>query len=228
MTGKSIALTPDPGGSGQVTVQGTFHTAGNIVAGGGAHFDGDLSFVSATCPGRIERSRVGSGSDQSTGPAQWSTNAATNGLKDFLRKLTLNLADPTSIMLSPRGMQNLQQEAIALLKKSIPLETQPTGLIMMGQCIVTGTGNLGAPVVCTNVTPIPIYNFPHHHSLADGAHSHDSFVPNVKLVRTSEELRKGAKTKENLAPVGISEPGGNIFQKMGQSILGLLGTRLTP
>jgi hypothetical protein len=214
MTGKSIALTPDPGGSGQVTVQGTFHSAGNMVVGGGAHVDGDLSFNSATCPGRIERTRVGSGTDQTTGPAQWSTNAVTNGLKDYIRKLTLNLADPTSLMLSPRGMQNIQQETISLLKKAIPLETQPTGF-----CVVTYGSSAGVH---------PIFNYPHHHSLADGAHSHDSFVPNIKLVRTSNELRKGAKAKENLAPVGISEPNSNIFQKIGQGILGLLTIRVTP
>ena len=214
MTGKSIALTPDPGGSGQVTVQGTLHASSNMVIDGGAHIDGDLSFISATCPGRIERSRVGSSTDQTTGPAQWSVTTTMNGLQDFIRKLTLNLADPTAIMISPRGIQNLQQEAISLLKKAIPLETQPTGF-----CVISYGSSSGVH---------PIYNYPHHHTLADGVHAHDTLVPNVKLVNTSTDVRGKAKAKESLAPAGINEPKGNIFEKIGQSIMGLLTIRLTP
>jgi hypothetical protein len=126
----------------------------------------------------------------------------------------VNIADPTSIMLSPRGQQNLQLETMALLKKAIPIELQPTGL-----CIITYGSSAGVH---------PIFNYPHHHTLADSAHGHDSFVPNVKLVNTSEEVRKRSKTKENLAPVGISEPSTNIFQKIGQSILAVLSTRVSP
>jgi hypothetical protein len=223
ITGKSIALTPDPAGNGQVTVQGTMHTAGNAIIGGGAHIDGDLSFNSATCPGRVERSRVSSDPNQVTGPAQWSYTGAANALTDFIRKVTVQLADPTSVLLSPRGMKNIQQEAMSLAKKALPIETQPTGVILPGQCVVVGANGTS-----TNPAPIPIYNFPHHHTLADGAHSHDSFVPNIKLMNSSDEVRKNAKQKEAIAPVGISEPGGNIFSKMGSSILGVLSLRVNP
>ncbi len=135
----------------------------------------------------------------------------------------MQLADPTSVLLSPRGMKNIQQEAMSLAKKALPIETQPTGVILPGQCIVVGA--LGT---CTNPAPIPIYNFPHHHTLADGAHSHDSFVPNIKLMNSSDEVRKNAKQKEAIAPVGISEPGGNIYSKMGSAVLSVLTFRINP
>lgn len=222
LTGKSIALTPDSAGSGQVTIQGTMHTSGNAVIGGGAHVDGDLSFNSATCPGRIERSRVGSDPNQVTGPAQWSTTSASNALIDFIRKTALQLADPTSVLLTPRGMKNLQQEAQGLAKKALPIEMQPTGIILPGQCVVVGP--MGTS---TNPAPIPLYNFPHHHSLADGAHSHDSFVPNIRLMNSSDDVRKNAKQKETIAPAGISEPGGNLFSKLG-GIVSVLSQRISP
>lgn len=212
--GKGVAITMDPAGPGQATIQGTLHSSGNLKVDGGAHIDGDLSFISATCPGRVERSRVGAGPDQTTGPAQWSSQAITSGLKDFIRKTVISIADPTSIALSPRGQQNIQQEMLALLKKALPLESEITGL-----CVISYGSSSGVH---------PIFNFPHHHTLADGTHGHDSFVPNVKLVNTSTEVRKNAKAKEGPAPVGISEPSSNIFQKIGQSILGVLTNRIKP
>jgi hypothetical protein len=119
-------------------------------------------------------------------------------------------------------MKNLQQEAQGLAKKALPIEMQPTGIILPGQCIVVGP--MGTS---TNPAPIPLYNFPHHHSLADGAHSHDSFVPNIKLMNSSDDVRKNAKQKETIAPAGISEPGGNLFSKLG-GIVSVLSQRISP
>lgn len=250
IAGKSIAFSPDPSGHGQVAIQGTLHTAGNIVAGGGAHFDGELSFISATCPGRLERTRGGSDSNQVTGPAQWSATASANALRDYIRKIITSLADPGGILLSPRGIQNLQQDSISMLKKALPLELQPTGILVPGTIIplvltsILGTSTAGQFAGSTAVTgpltitggvmsavvasPIPLYNFPHHHSLSDGVHNHDYFAPNIKRMRTSEEVRKAAKSKESMAPTPISEPMGKTFLKLGNSILSVLGIRITP
>jgi len=235
LTGKSIAITPESTGSGQVAIQGTLHTTGNAVIGGGMHVDGDVSFTSATCAGKIERTRVSSDPNQATGPAQWQTKATTNGVKDFLRKITVQIADPTSILLSPRGMQNLQLEAQSLVKKALIYEDVVTGWIipgtsvqLMGTCPCNYGGAAAGNLSMIVTQPIELRNFPHHHTLADGAHSHDMFVPNIKLVNTSEDVRKDAKPKESIAPVNIKNDKGNLFSKLGSSILSVLSQRISP
>ena len=236
LNGNSIALTPSPSSGGQVAIQGTLHTSGNAVIGGGIHTDGDLSFNSATCPGRLERTRVSSDTNQVTGPAQWSANCTTMALMDFVRKVAISIADPTSLLLSPRGIQNMQHDMISLLKKSLPLETLPTGIITSGTPVSFTVATVIGPITITGGTflgtvaaPIPFYNFPHHHTLADGAHCHDSLVPNIKLLTSTEEVRKNSKSKESIAPASITEPGGsNIFLRMGQGILSILSIKISP
>ena len=239
LSGKSISITPDGGGSGQVAIQGTLHTSGNAVIGGGLHVDGDVSFTGSTCAGKLDRTRVSSDPNQSTGPAQWQTKAASNAVKDFIRKIVVQIADPTSVLLSPRGMQNLQQEAISLVKKALPIEPVVTGWIVPGTQMIfsirgagqvvneggaNGTINL-TTATATVLSPINLSDFPHHHILHDSAHSHDMFVPNIKLVNTSEEVRKNAKTKETIAPVGITTDKSTLFSKLG-GILGILSKRI--
>ena len=51
------------------------------------------------------------------------------------------------------------------------------------------------------------------------------FVPNIKLVNTSEEVRKNAKTKETIAPVGITTDKSKLFTKLG-GILSILSKRV--
>jgi hypothetical protein len=199
------------------------------------HIDGDVSLNGATCTGKIDRTRVSSDPNQVTGPAQWRFAALSNAIKDFKRKLATQIADPTSVLLSPRGMQNLKLEAKALVKKALPYEDVVTGWIIPGTrvslvgsvpCCYCGTafGQIDAVVS----RPIDLRNFPHHHTLADSAHSHDMFVPNIKLVKTSEEVRKDAKAKENIAPVAIKNDKSNLFSKIGSSILSLLTRRVAP
>ena len=232
LSGKSIAITPDAGGDGQVAIQGTLHTTGNIVVGGGLHIDGDVSFTGSTCAGKLDRTRVGSDPNQTTGPAQWKGKAASSALKDFVRKIVVQIADPTSVMLSPRGMQNLQQEAVSLIKKALPIEPVVTGWIVPGTKVklfgsfpCNESGPAYGVMEAYVVENVNLRNFPHHHILHDGSHSHDMFVPNIKLVNTSEEVRKNAKTKETIAPVGITTDKSKLFSKLG-GILSILSKRV--
>jgi hypothetical protein len=197
--GDSIAITPGRGGDGQVIIQGTAYCSGNIVATGGAHIDGDLSFVSATCPYKEDRSKHSSQETEFNGPARWSLVAAAQGLKDYLRTGAVRTLDPSLIVVSPRQVLNFYMDFLELAEKALPLEILPTGLILPGQCVVVGVG------VAVNPAPIPVYNFPHHHTLTDMIHAHNMRVPNINLVEEDEQARAQAKAKELRAPVPINK-----------------------
>lgn len=199
LNGKSISITPDRAGDGQVSVQGTLTTSGNIIAQGGAHIEGDLSFISASCPFKEERTKHSSQETEYGGPARWSARAAAEGLKDYLRTLTIRTLDPSLIIVSPRQALNLFMDDKELAEKALTLELLPTGVILPGQCIVYGVG------VATNAAPIPIYNFPHHHTLTDMMHAHNMRVPNINLLEDDEQVRGAAKPKELRAPVPINK-----------------------
>jgi len=197
--GDSIAITPGRNGDGQVIIQGTTYCSGNMVTTGGAHIDGDLSFISATCPYKEERSKHSSQETEFNGPARWSLTAAAQGLKDYLRTSTIRTLDPSLISVSPRQVLNFYMDFIELAEKALPLELLPTGLILPGQCVVVGLG------VSVNPGPIPVYNFPHHHTLTDMIHAHNMRVPNINLVEDDEQVRNTAKPKELRAPVPINK-----------------------
>lgn len=196
---KSIALTPGRSGDGQVIIQGTCTSTGNFVAAGGAHIDGDLSFISATCPFKEERTKHSSQEAEYGGPARWSGTAAAQGLKDLIRTITIRVLDPSAVSLSPRQALNLFMDSREALEKSLPLELLPTGVILPGECLVVGVG------VSTNPGFIPVYNFPHHHTLTDQIHAHNMRVPNFNLLEDDEQVRSTAKAKESRAPAPITK-----------------------
>lgn len=200
LDGESIALTPGRSGHGQVLIQGTCGVQGNIVAQGGAHFDGDLSFISATCPFKEDRSKHSSQETEFTGPARWSATCAAQGLRDMLRTLEIRILDPSAIILSARQALNVIMDNEELLEKELPLELLPTGVILPGQCLVLGA--LGPSV---NPGLIPVYNFPHHHTLTDMIHAHNMRVPNINLVENDEQVRASSSTKSTRAPVPIKK-----------------------
>lgn len=222
--GDYISLNPGAGGKGQVTCTGTFSTGGNIIAQGGAHIEGDLSCISMTMPGKVDRSKHASQDIQTSGAAVWLAEAAQQALEDFIRTRTIRAQDPAGLILSPREQQNIAADQKNLLKKALPLEPLPTGIIQIGQCIVTGTGGTS-----TNPAPIPIYNFPHHHTLGDMIHAHDSTVPNIKLTTGCQAVRATAKAKETPAPVmaNTSDPSSNIFTQAFQLIQAIVAKRIT-
>jgi len=200
LDGESIALTPGRSGDGQVIIQGTATCTGNIIATGGAHIDGDLSFVSATCPYKEERTKHSSQETEFGGPARWSVNAAVQGLKDFLRTTTIRTLDPSLIVASPRQILNFYMDAREAAEKALPLELLPTGVILPGTCYVVGA--LGPSV---NPAPIPIFNFPHHHTLTDQMHAHNMRVPNINMLEDDEQVRSTAKVKELRSPAPINK-----------------------
>ena len=222
--GDYISLNPGTGGRGQVSCTGTFTTVGNMIAQGGAHFEGDVSCISMTMPGKTERSKHASQDIQTSGAAVWQAEAAQQALQDFVRTRTIRAQDPAGLALAPREQQNIAADQKNLLKKALPIEPVPTGIIQIGQCIVTGPGGTS-----TNPAPVPIYNFPHHHTLGDMIHAHDSTVPNIKLTIGCKTVRATAKQKEAPAPVmaNTSDPSSNIFTQAFQLIQAVVAKRIT-
>lgn len=195
IAGKSITLSPTPEGGGQVTVQGTLGTSGNLITQGGAHIEGDLSFISASCPMKLDRTRFSATIDQVTGNAVWSQECLPQAIQDFIRKWQVLLTDPSMYPFSPRGAIAFSADVAALVKKALPIELIQTGI-----------------AIDPNSGIIPVYNFPHHHVMPDGVHTHDIQVPNIRLCESAEEVRKTAGAKESPAPVGAQKPQGSILE----------------
>jgi predicted RNA-binding Zn-ribbon protein involved in translation (DUF1610 family) len=230
LNGKCISLNPDSTGEGQVSVGGTMHTTGNIVAQGGAHIEGDMSCISMTMPGKVERSKHASQDVQTSGAAVWLAQAAAQALKDNLRIRAIRAADPAGLALSPRDIQNLIEEVKEATKKALPIEPLPTGIIPTGtQVLLQGTcpcnqgGTAAGAIVATVVAPIFLHNFPHHHTLGDMIHAHDNKVPNWNLLDDDEAVRSAGQAKATKAPVtaNVSNANDNIFT---QAFAGVIGT----
>ena len=218
VSGNSIALTPAPGGSGQVACQGTFSTAGNITATGGAHIDGDLSFTSATCPAKVTETETSSQTDQTTGPATWYPTCAIDGLTDFTRCVQEMILNPKLKAFCPRGIEDLTSRTINLLRKQQGLELQPTGLVF---------GVMPGPAV------LPIFNFPHHHKMEDMSHSHSQLTPNIRLMRGADgaqQVRDLAKAKTKPAPVPAQKQDEESWWQKACNALNLLllATKIKP
>ena len=235
LEGNSINITPNANGKGQVNVQGTLTTNGNFISQGGAHIEGDLSFVSATCPMKLDRTRFSSSADQATGHAVWSAKAATDGVKDFVRKMQIKLTDPSMMQMSPRETNNMVLETQQLVKKSLPIEPVVTGWIIpgtvitiVGSCPCNFGGTAGGTITGIVQKNIELRNFPHHHVLSDGTHTHDIQVPNIRLMDNDEEVRSSASAKQGIAPVGTHKDT-NIFSSYGgiTGALRSLAVRLT-
>jgi hypothetical protein len=184
-----------------------------MIAQGGAHIEGDLSCISMTIPSKTERSKHSSQDTQTTGAAVWQAEAAAQALQDYVRKTALQAGDPAGLVLTPRIQQNIAAEQKNLLKKALPIEPVPTGLVFGVQ---PGTGVL------------PIYNFPHHHTLSDSIHAHDYQTGNFHLTTDDKTVRATAKQKETPAPVmaNTSDPGSNIFTQAFQLIKGVAAKRI--
>lgn len=205
LDGESVTITPGRSGKGQALVQGTLGVTGNIVAKGGAHIDGDLSFISGTCPFKEERTKVSSQETEFTGPARWRARCAAQGARDLLRTLAIRSLDPSLIVASMRQALNLLMDTKELGEKAYPLELQSTGIIKIGDCKISIDlgGEIGT-VIGTNEAEIPIYNYPHHHTLTDMIHAHNYRGPNFNYVDDDEQTRLAAGAKSSRAPVPIT------------------------
>jgi len=182
ITGGTVALNATDGDQ-QVHVQGSLGVQANVVIGGSLHTDGDVSMTSATMPSKLARTKFAGAPDKGTGQANWRMTGAAHAAKDMGRTVSLFSADPSLVMMTPRGQQVTMQKMRTLAYAMMPLEMQ-TGI-----CIVPGCG-VGM-----------VFNFPHVHSLADGAHTHDMEVPNIKTVDSDEDLRKAVGNKQASTPI---------------------------
>jgi hypothetical protein len=232
---KSLSLNAGTGGKGQIVANGTLYGTGNMVMQGGAHVEGDLSFISATCPGKVERTKHSSQDIQTTGAATWSVGAAASGLKDFKRVIGIRKADLGGVGLSPRQAQNIAEDAANLLRKSLPVEPLPTGIIQIGTpIIITGTcpcnqgGTAGGVITGVISAPVPLFNFPHHHGMGDMVHAHDDEKPNIKLTQGCKSVRMSSAGKTAPGPVtaNVGDPGADLFSIASNIIKGLAAIRL--
>ena len=101
------------------------------------------------------------------------------------------------------------------MKKSLPVEPTPTGY-----CTVIYGNSSGVH---------PIFNFPHHHTLGDMVHAHDTKVPNIKITDGCKVVRASAAGKVSRAPVmaNTSDPGSNIFSQAFQALQSIVANRIT-
>ena len=234
--GKSLQLNAGTGGSGQISANGTFTATGNMVAQGGAHFDGDVSCISMTMPGTNERSEHAAQDTQTSGAPAWAKDCADQGLKDFKRVREVRKQDAANLAASPREQQNVASEQKSLLKKSQEIEPEPTGLIIPGteiliqanQCPCNQGGNASGLIKGTIIGPgrgVELRNFPHHHGLSDMIHAHDQFVPNINKTKTADEVRQLAGQQKTLpapAPAIIHTGNSNLLAGMGGKLLGMV------
>jgi hypothetical protein len=180
--GKNVVLNAGTEGNGQISFNGTVYATGNFTAQGGAHFDGDVSCNSMTMPGKVNRSQVSSQDTQVTGAAVWQNEAATQALKNFLRVRQIRLNDLVGgIGATEREKQNTAAEQKDLLKKSLPVDSQPCGYAIV------------------NGAPCPVFLFPHHHTLDDMVHAHDSLGPYIQLTPDSQTMRQTVAGPKMLA-----------------------------
>lgn len=192
VTGKAISITPT---GGELFVKGNISNTGNITTQGHAHFE-SASFVKAATVGTNKNTFAANASPDNTctQPATWSFKSASSQITDLKTLFQNVITDSTTSafrLMSPKEMLNLSDRMASLVKTCFPIEIKPTGIILPGFCNVFGIGNLGYPVYSTNLMPIPIWNFPHHHGIPEMSHKHEITLPDMDYTNNSPEaLRK--------------------------------------
>jgi hypothetical protein len=193
LAGKNVVINAGAEGNGQVSFNGTVFATGNFTAQGGAHFEGDVSCNSMTMPGKVNRSQISSQDTQVTGAAVWQNEAASQALKDFLRTQQMRIGDIKSgTGISERNKKNVAADQKELLKKALPIDPQPCGYAIVG------------------AAPVPVFLYPHHHTLADFMHAHDSIGPNINIAPDSQTMRQSVASSKTLpapAPANLSNGG---------------------
>lgn len=176
LNGKSITLTPS-GQTGAVSVDGSIATTGNFQSGG-AYID-NLYFSNATCPEKQETTKISSQTDLITGPAQWSFSTKILAIKNLIKWAQDSVGDIALAgamnPLNLRSMLKTKDNIVNCIYGVLPQELVPTGI-----CYVAGV-------------PLPVFNFPHTHTMPDEAHSHNYSVPAIAYKgHTAESVRAEA------------------------------------
>jgi len=196
LAGNTIEISPNAGSSsGQVQINATLGVHGNLVASGGAHIEGELHFISATCPKSDPKpTSMGALPFTKTGNANWGPMASAKALND-LRKATIAFTkDPSTLLATPRGVLMLSERISHLAYATMPYESVPTG-------IAVGVDSGGHSHM------LLVYNFPHNHTLPDSAHQHSIEMPNIKLVDSDAQVRQQSTDCQNSTPVPIVDTG---------------------
>lgn len=227
ISGKSVEIAPT---DGHFFVKGTISNTGNLMVGGHNHSE-SLSFVKAECIGRNEITKPAAPSDMYSGPAFWgsiSAEGVTSALKDLAGFVTSKTANPTEAqqLLTPRFVDGLRDKVLNLTYTTRPRELKPSGIMLPGECVVVGTGNLGFPVTCTNPQPILLYNFPHIHALPDLVHTHEVRIPDIDCSADSaQDLRNRQGGVSANAPLHKTSASSikaavSLFQTIGSVFVG--------
>lgn len=192
ITGRAVSVTPT---GGELFVKGNINNTGNITTQGHAHFE-SVSFVKAAAVGTNKTTFPANANPDNTctQPATWSGKGIGSQLMDlktFFQNVITDSNTSAFRLMSPKELLNVADRMASLTKLCIPIELKPTGVILPGFCNVFGIGNLGYPVFSTNLMPVLLYNFPHHHGLPEMMHNHEVTLPDIDYTNsTPEALRK--------------------------------------
>ena len=209
LSGNTIEISPNAGSSsGQVQVNATLGIAGNLVASGGAHIEGELHFISATCPKSDPKpTSMGSLPFKTTGNANWGIMASAKALNDLRASTIAFTKDPSNFLATPRGILMMAERILHLAYTAIPFEMSPTG-------IAVGLDSAG------DSHTLLVYNFPHNHTMPDNAHQHSMEMPNIKLVDSDEQVRQQSTDCQNSTPVPIVDTGLSTMVNYAKSMIG--------
>jgi len=217
--GRAISVTPT---GGELFVKGNINNTGNITTQGHAHFE-SVSFVKASCVATNKHTfQANANPDVTcTQPATWSVKGLSSQLAD-LKTLFLSIVTDSNTsafrLMSPKEMQNLADRMASLTKLCFPIEFIPTGVILPGFCNVFGIGNLGYPVFSTNLMPVPIWNFPHHHGIPEMMHNHEVTLPDIDTASSSPEALR-QKTINGAHESGVpSDPTKDTLARLDQAV----------
>lgn len=217
--GRAVSITPT---GGELFVKGNINNTGNITTQGHAHFE-SISFVKASGVATNKNTFPANANPDSTcsQPATWSYKSMSSQLIDlatFFKNIITDSNTSAFRLMSPKEMINLADRMASLTKLSFPIELKPTGVILPGFCNVFGIGNLGYPVYSTNLFPIPIWNFPHHHGLPEMMHTHEVTIPDIDTSSSSPEALR-QKTINGAHESGVpSDPTKDTLARLNQAV----------
>jgi hypothetical protein len=203
INGKSVEVAPS---DGHFFVKGTISNTGNMMCGGHAHME-SASVTKLETTGKNEPSKPASAADIVSGPAFWGgmgVEAIQKTLMDTVGLVTSRIANPIEAqqMVSFRYIYDLRDKILGVVDAVKPWELKPTGVILPGNCVVVGSCTYGGAVVAMNPMLVPIYNFPHTHSMPSGSHNHETRVPDIECSADSaQELRSKQGGVNSNAPL---------------------------
>lgn len=227
INGKSIEVAPS---DGHFFVKGTISNTGNMMCQGHIHTE-SASVVRLETTGKNEPSKPASPSDIASGPAFWGgmgVEGIQKALMDTAGLAVSRIANPIEAqqMISFRYFYDLRDKMLGMVDTVKPWETKPTGVILPGNCIVVGSCTYGGAVVASNPMLVPIYNFPHNHSMPSMSHNHETRVPDIECSADSaQELRGKQGGAGSSAPLHKTS---NMIGNIAQSLWAAIGVIFAP